>query len=142
MTIDLQVSELYRIYLREQMVTSLINESSEQARGSPPAELAAVFCGVEQAAKLLGDKWTLVLIRDLGGGPRHFSELEQSAAGISPRTLVNRLRTLEAEGLVRRERHRGLPPRVVYELTAKGVDALPVVEALRAYGNRWLCEGR
>jgi len=98
------------------------------------------FCGVEQAAKLLGDKWTLVLVRDLGGGPRHFSELAASATGISPRTLVARLRNLEAEGLVTRERHRGLPPRVLYALTRKGEDALPVVEALRTYGNRWLCE--
>lgn len=100
---------------------------------------SAVFCGVEQAARILGDKWTLVLLRDLGAGPKHYSELEISATGISPRTLVARLRTLETEGLVTRERFRGLPPRVVYQLTAKGYDALPVVEALRAYGNRWLC---
>ena len=101
--------------------------------------VSAVFCGVEQAARLLGDKWTLVLLRDLGAGPKHYSELEMSATGISPRTLVARLRNLEAEGLVTRERFRGLPPRVVYQLTAKGFDALPVVEALRTYGNRWLC---
>jgi DNA-binding HxlR family transcriptional regulator len=100
---------------------------------------ASVFCGVEQAARLLGDKWTLVLLRDLGSGARHFSELEASASGISPRTLVSRLRNLERQGLVTRERHRALPPRVVYGLTVKGRDALPVVEALRSYGNRWLC---
>lgn len=100
---------------------------------------SSIFCGVEQAARLLGDKWTLVLLRDLGAGPKHFSELEESAAGISPRTLVSRLRTLEREQLVTRDRYRGLPPRVVYALTAKGRDALPVIEALRTYGNRWLC---
>lgn len=118
---------------------------SEVLAGSPALgpcdELnpSSAFCGVEQAAKLLGNKWTLVLLRDLGGGPKHFSELEISAAGISPRTLVTRLRTLEGEGLVTRVRYRGLPPRVLYSLTAKGDDALPVVEALRVFGNRWLC---
>jgi DNA-binding HxlR family transcriptional regulator len=119
-----------------------LRENIDSVAGPDPCgsnSAAAVFCGVEQAARLLGDKWTLVLLRDLGSGPRHFSELESSAGGISPRTLVSRLRNLERQGLVTRERHRGLPPRVVYELTVKGRDALPVIEALRSYGNRWLC---
>ncbi len=97
------------------------------------------FCGVEKAAQILGDKWTLMLLRDLAAGPWHFSDLQASTTGISPRTLVNRLRSLEHEGLLTRARHRGMPPRVVYSLTDKGRDALPVVEALRSYGNRWLC---
>jgi DNA-binding HxlR family transcriptional regulator len=102
-------------------------------------EVSVAFCGVEQAARLLGDKWTLVVLRDLGSGAKHFSELETLATGISPRTLVARLRNLEDAGLVTRDRQKGLPPRVVYDLTPKGRDALPVVEALRRYGNRWLC---
>jgi DNA-binding HxlR family transcriptional regulator len=114
-------------------------ESATKVESVRATNAVSAFCGVEQAARLLGDKWTLVLLRDLGAGPRHFSELENSAIGISPRTLVSRLRTLQVQGLVTRERHRGLPPRVVYELTPKGRDALPVVEALRTYGNRWLC---
>jgi DNA-binding HxlR family transcriptional regulator len=100
---------------------------------------ARSFCGVDGAARILGDKWTLVLLRDLASGPRRFSELEESAAGISPRTLSTRLRMLEREGLVTRTRFRTIPPTVQYGLTPKGCDALPVVEALRAYGNRWLC---
>jgi DNA-binding HxlR family transcriptional regulator len=100
---------------------------------------SAEFCGVEEAARLLGDKWILVLLRDLANGPRHFSELEASASGINPGTLVSRLRHLEDEKLIERERVRGLPPRVVYSLTDKGIAALPVVEALRCFGNRWLC---
>lgn len=119
----------------------MVTESAEKLQPAPESELGSVgFCGVEQAARLLGDKWTLVLLRDLSEGPKHFSELEGSAAGISPRTLAARLRRLEQEALVTRMRFRGLPPRVQYTLTVKGQDALPVVEALRTYGNRWLCE--
>lgn len=123
------------------MVTKLLEpiETSVLSHPENSINAASAFCGVEHAARLLGDKWTLVLLRDLGSGPRHFSELEFSAGGISPRTLASRLRTLERQSLVTRERHRGLPPRVVYELTPKGRDALPVIEALRTYGNRWLC---
>lgn len=107
---------------------------------TPQKQLSAgSFCGVDRAARILGDKWTLVLLRDLAGGPRRFSELEESATGISPRTLSTRLRMLEREGLVTRRRYRTIPPTVEYSLTPKGCDALPVVEALRAYGNRWLC---
>jgi DNA-binding HxlR family transcriptional regulator len=97
------------------------------------------FCGVDRAARILGDKWTLVLLRDLANGPRRFSELEESVSGISPRTLSTRLRKLEREGLLTRTRFRTIPPMVQYCLTPKGCDAIPVVEALRAYGNRWLC---
>ncbi|HEV3309042.1 MAG TPA: helix-turn-helix domain-containing protein [Chloroflexota bacterium] len=122
------------------MITKSPESTQVKADGGHAAtEPESAFCGVEQAARLLGDKWTLVLLRDLGSGPRHYTELEESATGISPRTLVARLRSLETEGLVTRERFRGLPPRVVYELTPKGRDSLPVIEALRAYGNRWLC---
>ncbi len=95
-------------------------------------------CPVAEAARLLGDKWTLILLRDLAGGPRRFSELEASGEGISPSTLAARLRELEERGLISRTSYNEIPPRVEYALTAKGYDALPVVEALRVYGARWL----
>ncbi len=95
------------------------------------------ICPVAEAAKLLGDKWTLIVLRDLAGGCRRFSELERSGEGISPGMLAARLRTLEGEGMITRTSYNEIPPRVEYALTEKGQDALTVIEALRAYGTRW-----
>ncbi|MBI2320145.1 MAG: helix-turn-helix transcriptional regulator [Betaproteobacteria bacterium] len=95
-------------------------------------------CPVAAAAKLLGDKWMLVLLRDLADGPCRFTDLERTAEGISPSILSARLRDLECNGLVTRTSYREVPPRVEYELTPMGRDALPVLEALRTYGGRWL----
>lgn len=95
------------------------------------------FCGVAVAASLLGDAWTLLLVRDLADGPRRFKALETST-GISPRVLTDRLRTMAEQGLVTRCMFPEIPPRVEYTLTEKGRAILPVLDALRAYGERWL----
>lgn len=95
-------------------------------------------CPVAEAAKLLGDKWTLIVLRDLAGGPTRFTELGRTCAGISPSVLSARLRDLEVQCMVCRTSYPEIPPRVEYELTPKGHDALLVVEALRIYGSKWL----
>ncbi len=97
-------------------------------------------CPVSATAELVGGKWTLLVIRDLGGGPRRFCELERSLAGISPRTLSLRLRALEDEGILVRLTRADTPPRVEYSLTVKGRALLPLVEDMRRYGREWLCE--
>jgi len=96
------------------------------------------ICPVAEAAKLLGDKWTLIVLRDLSEGPRRFSDLAKTGEGISPSMLTARLRELERECLLTRASFNEIPPRVEYSLTEKGEDALDVVEALRTYGTRWL----
>jgi DNA-binding HxlR family transcriptional regulator len=98
------------------------------------------ICPVAEAAKLLGDKWTLIVLRNLAGGPRRFRDLAASGEGVSPSILTARLRELEEQGIVTRTSYNEIPPRVEYELTLKGQDALPVVDALRAYGARWLVQ--
>ena len=95
-------------------------------------------CPIANGARLLGDRWTLVILRDLADGPMRFSELEDSSGGISPRTLVDRLRDMETQGLITRESFREIPPRVQYTLTPKGEATLPVIEALRVFGETWL----
>jgi DNA-binding HxlR family transcriptional regulator len=95
-------------------------------------------CPIALAAKLLGDKWTLIVLRDLAKGPCRFKSLEQSAEGISPSMLTARLRDLEERGLISRRSYNEIPPRVEYTLTDKGQDVLPVIEALRQYGSKWL----
>ncbi len=103
----------------------------------PAAHAPHPFCGVAAAAALLGDAWTLLLLRDLANGPRRFKELEAST-GISPRVLTDRLRALCDKGMMTRRMYAEIPPRVEYELTAKGRDALPVLDVLRSYGEKWL----
>jgi len=82
-----------------------------------------------------------VLVHDLSEGPRRFTELEHSCRGISPRTLSERLRALEHEGIVARRSYTESPPRVEYEMTAKGADLLPIIEEMRRFGHNWLVAG-
>jgi DNA-binding HxlR family transcriptional regulator len=95
-------------------------------------------CPVCRTAEVVCGKWTMLIIRDLAEGRSRFCELERSLEGISPRTLSLRLRALEEEGILRRETFPEVPPRVEYALTEKGEALVPIVEAMRAYGTRWL----
>lgn len=101
---------------------------------------APSVCPVANAARLLGDRWTLVILRDLADGAMRFSDLQETSGGISPRTLVDRLREMESQGLIERESFREIPPRVEYSLTSKGRATLPVIDALRAFGETWLSD--
>src|SRR5256885_16018416 len=95
-------------------------------------------CPVCATSDIVCGKWTLVVIRDLAQGRSRFCELERSLEGISPRTLSLRLRALEEEGIVERHTFPEVPPRVEYSLTDKGRALLPIIEAMRDYGRRWL----
>ena len=97
-------------------------------------------CSVAACAEIIGAKWTALLVHDLSEGPRRFSQLEHSCAGISPRTLSERLRALEQEGIVERRSYPESPPRVEYELTPKGESLLPIIEQMRRFGHAWLME--
>jgi DNA-binding HxlR family transcriptional regulator len=97
-------------------------------------------CPVARTARIISGKWTLLIIRDLASGAKRFHELERSLEGISPKTLSERLRTLEGEGVVTRQTFAEVPPRVEYTLTEKGQDLVEVVVCMRCYGKRWLCD--
>ena len=99
---------------------------------------ASGCCSVAACAEIIGSKWTALLVHDLSEGPRRFTELEHSCMGISPRTLSERLRWLEDEGLVERRSYPESPPRVEYELTPKGDALLPIIDAMRSFGRDWL----
>ena len=92
------------------------------------------------SAEIIGAKWTALLVHDLSEGPRRFSELERSCAGISPRTLSERLRALEDEELVLRRSYPESPPRVEYQLTDKGAALLPIIEEMRRFGHLYLTD--
>jgi DNA-binding HxlR family transcriptional regulator len=97
-------------------------------------------CAVAACTEILGAKWTALIVHDLSEGARRFSELESACPGISPRTLSERLRTLEAEEVVERRSYPESPPRVEYELTYKGRDLLPIIEEMRRFGHAWLVD--
>ncbi len=78
----------------------------------------------------VGDKWTLLVVRELNNGPRRFSEIRRALGSISQKMLTTTLRLLERDGLVTRTVYPTVPPRVEYELTALGRDLLTPVNAL------------
>lgn len=94
-------------------------------------------CSVAACAEVITGKWTALIVHDLSEGPRRFGELEHSCPGISPRTLSDRLRALEADGIVLRHSYPESPPRVEYELTGKGKSLLPIVSEMRRFGREW-----
>lgn len=94
-------------------------------------------CGVELTARLVGDKWTLLIVRDLADGCKRFSVLQRTVAGISPRTLSDRLSALESCGMITRVAYAEVPPRVEYSLTEMGRGLIPIIEAMREYGHKY-----
>jgi DNA-binding HxlR family transcriptional regulator len=90
-----------------------------------------------RALDLVGDKWTLLIVRDLVAGPRRFVELQRVLPGISTEQLRSRLNRMVADGLLTRQRYREVPPRVDYELTERARDLLPVIGALARWGYQW-----
>ena len=95
-------------------------------------------CSVAACAEIVGAKWTVLIVHELSEGARRFTQIEHSCAGISPRTLAERLRWLEAEEIVVRRSYAESPPRVEYELTEKGAALLPLIAEMRRFGHDWL----
>ncbi len=99
--------------------------------------MADARCTVERSADVLSGKWTTLILRDLLGGPKRFGELRRSLIGISPKTLTDRLKGLEAEGVLTRTLYPEMPPRTEYRLTSKGAALRPVIEAMAVWGETW-----
>lgn len=92
-------------------------------------------CPVELTLTFIGDKWKILIIRDLLGGTKRFSVLKRSLGSISQKVLTQNLRALEANGLVHREVYAEVPPRVEYSLTGMGESLAPVLDALARWGE-------
>jgi len=90
-----------------------------------------------RALDLVGDKWTLLIVRDLAAGPRRFVELQRVLPGISTEQLRSRLNRMVADGMLTRQRFREVPPRVDYELTERARELLPVLAELARWGYEW-----
>lgn len=96
-------------------------------------------CPVAGALQLVGDKWTMLVVRDLVSGARRTTELLAALHPISSRTLVGRLRDMERDALIERHDLGGSPPHVEYTLTARGRRLLPFLDALRLLGQSLGC---
>lgn len=101
---------------------------------------AGMRCSVAGALEMIGDRWTLLLLRDLGLGLSRYDEF-QASTHIPNTTLSTRLKELERNGIVERTRYRERPPRDEYRLTEKGRDLWKVIAALREWGDRWDASG-
>lgn len=97
-------------------------------------------CSIAGALEAIGDRWSILVLRDLAFGLSRYDELRASL-GIPTTTLARRLKSLEAHGLVRRERYTEHPPRDAYRLTDKGRDLWKVTTALREWGDDWDASG-
>lgn len=105
-------------------------------KGAKAAEHARSPCPIANTLDLVGDKWTLLVIRDLAHGKRTFGELLASPEGIPTNLLADRLKRLEAAGLVARNAYHERPPRYAYELTEKGADLRPILAAFVNWGKK------
>lgn len=99
-------------------------------------------CPIQYVVDLLDNKWSILLLRELFSGDRRTHELLATLPGISTKTLTQRLRELEAHGLVNRRVYAEIPPHVEYSITAKGRQLQPVMAALHQVGSTWLEQER
>jgi DNA-binding HxlR family transcriptional regulator len=95
-------------------------------------------CPVARSLEFLGERWTLLIVRDLLMGPRKFQDFSASLRGVAPAVLSHRLKVLETHGIVSRRLYSEHPPRAEYELTDQGLELRPVVRALGIWGARHL----
>ncbi len=91
-------------------------------------------CPVETTLMLIGDKWKVLILRDLMGGTKRFGELKKSIGTVSQKVLTAQLRDMEEKGLLTRKVYAEVPPRVEYTLTETGYSLKPVLDAMWAWG--------
>jgi DNA-binding HxlR family transcriptional regulator len=94
-------------------------------------------CTVERTLEVIGNKWTTLILRDLLGGTKRFGELRSNLTGISPKTLTDRLRYLEDQGVLTRKVHPEIPPRVEYSLTKKGNALGKIIQEMSRWGDTY-----
>ena len=94
-------------------------------------------CPVATTVNLIGNKWKLLILRDLLAGTRRFGELRKSVGGISQKVLTDNLRSLEEDGMVVRKIYAEVPPRVEYSLSELGESLRPIIEVMKKWGKAY-----
>lgn len=94
-------------------------------------------CPVATTVQLIGNKWKLLIIRNLQARPWRFNELQKSLDGISQKVLTDSLRSMEADGIITRTVYPEVPPRVEYALSELGESMRPILDAMRIWGENY-----
>ena len=94
-------------------------------------------CPVETTLMLIGDKWKVLILRDLMPGTKRFGELKKSIGSVSQKVLTAQLRDMEAQGLIHRQVYAEVPPRVEYSLTGLGRSLKPILDAMWSWGETY-----
>jgi DNA-binding HxlR family transcriptional regulator len=115
------------------MPTQTAAQRRAEARAAYDAYMAA--CPARDLLDRISDKWVTLILNALADGPRRYSDLGRTIAGVSQKMLTQTLRTLERDGMVTRAVTPSVPVRVDYELTPLGVSLLPLVQAAKAWAE-------
>jgi len=110
-------------------------EDFDMSEAKTKAELPA--CPVETTLTLIGDKWKVLILRDLMPGTKRFGELKRSVGNVSQKVLTAQLRAMEESGLVHREVYAEVPPRVEYSLTELGRSLKPILDSMWNWGEEY-----
>lgn len=94
-------------------------------------------CPVEYTASIIGNKWKIIILRDLLEGTKRYNELTRSVVGISAKVLTENLRELENDGIVERKVYPVVPPKVEYSLTDKGNELKGVLDMMKTFGEKY-----
>lgn len=123
-----------------QMVNSHGQAGTSAQNDSSSAMIDPLLCPVEVAARIIGQKWTLQIVKTLlNCKSQRFCELQEALGGVNPSTLSSRLKMLEDEGMIRRVQISAIPPHVEYSLTEMGCELRGVIQAISYWSRDWLC---
>lgn len=121
------------IYCFQKDITIVLILLREVLHMTDKSQLPA--CPVETTLMLIGDKWKVLILRDLRDGTKRFGELKKSVTGISQKVLTSNLRDMEENGLLTREVFPEVPPRVEYTMTELGLSMCPILDAMAQWGT-------
>ena len=95
------------------------------------------LCPVEVSLTMIGDKWKVLILRELMSGTKRFGEIMSAINSVSQKVLTQKLREMESDGLLNRVAYAEIPPRVEYTLTALGLSLQPVLDSLKEWGEQY-----
>jgi DNA-binding HxlR family transcriptional regulator len=124
-----------------QTIKSPMDDSPNNYKDLLLPKVNFVKCPIKTSLGVLGKKWTILIIRDIGFRKiERFNRLLKSIPGLTPRVLSMRLKELEKEGLIKCTHEKRMPVMVLWSLTEKGKDTLPILLMLTAFSSKWYAE--